>query len=154
VPIWSADGTRIAFTSWRNGDWDLYQKATNGSGEEEVLFESNEGKFPSHWSSDGRFLAYTNQSLNRSSDVWVLPLFESRQPIPFAQTKFIERRACFSPNGRWPAYSSNESGREEVCVRPFPPSTGVWRVSTAGGTQPSSLSDFPSKQVTGKKRET
>src|SRR5262249_23763280 len=111
TPIWSPDGAYIAFTSWRNGDWDLYQKAANG-GEEGHLLKSNEGKFPIHWSWDGRFIAYTNQSAKGDSDVWALPMFGNRQPIPFAQTKFAERRACFSPNGRWLAYSSNESGRE------------------------------------------
>src|SRR6185503_8698837 len=136
APIWSPDGDRIAFASWRNGDWDLYQKAASGTSQEEVLYKSNEGKFPSHWSWDGRFIAYTNHSARGDPDVWVLPLFGDRQPIPFAQTKFTERRGYFSPNGRWLAYSSNESGREEVYVRPFPPSAGVWRVSTGGGTQP------------------
>jgi eukaryotic-like serine/threonine-protein kinase len=136
MPIWSPDGGRIAFTSSRDGDWDLYQKAASGGGEEELLLKSNEGKFPSHWSWDGRFIAYTNQSTKGGSDVRVLPLFGNRQPIPFAQTKFTERRAYFSPNGRWLAYASDESGKEEVYVRPFPPSAGVWRVSTGGGTQP------------------
>ncbi len=68
APIWSPDGGRIAFTSWRNGTWDLYQKAASGSGQEKLLLKSNEGKFPTHWSWDGRFIAFTNQSAKGDSD--------------------------------------------------------------------------------------
>ena len=67
TPIWSPDGGRIAFTSWRNGDWDLYQKTASGGGQEELLLKSNEGKFPTHWSWDGRFIAYTNQGARGDS---------------------------------------------------------------------------------------
>ena len=81
APIWSPDGSRIIFSSWRNGSWDLYQKAANGDGPEELLLESNEEKLPSHWSWDGQFIAYNRQK--EDIDVWVLPLFGNREPIPF-----------------------------------------------------------------------
>ena len=136
APIWSPDGGRIAFVSWRNGTWDLYQKAASGTSQEEVLLKSNESKSPTHWSWDGRFIAYTNFTAKGDYDVWVLPLFGDRQPIPFAQTKFKEHHGYFSPNGRWLAYASNQSGEEEVYVRPFPPGAGISRVSAGGGTQP------------------
>jgi eukaryotic-like serine/threonine-protein kinase len=135
TPIWSPDGSRIVFSSWRRGSWDLYQKAANGDGTEELLLESNEEKFPSHWTWNGQFISYNNISAKGDIDVRVLPLFGDREPIPFAQTEFAEYAGHFSPNGRWLAYVSNESGKDEVYVRPFPSGAGI-RVSTSGGTQP------------------
>jgi len=136
LPIWSPDGTRIVFTSSRNGSWDLYQKATSGTAQEEVLLKSNEGKFPTDWSADGQFIAYNRMSPEGGTDLWVLPLFGDRKPIPFVQSEFLEVFGHFCPNGRWLAYVSDESGRAEVYVRPFPVSAGIWPVSTGGGTQP------------------
>jgi Tol biopolymer transport system component len=137
LPIWSPDGSRIVFTSSRNGSWDLYQKATTGAAQEEVLLKSKEGKFPTAWSSDGRFIAYNRISPEGRPDLWVLPLLGDRKPIPFVQSEFGEMFGYFSPNGRWLAYTSLESGRQEVYIRPFsPPSAGIWPVSTGGGSHP------------------
>jgi Tol biopolymer transport system component len=102
-----------------------------------VLVESPLDIVATDWSADGRFLFY--QVLNdprTGRDLWVLPLTEDRKPFVWLNGSFEERHGQFSPDGRWVAYGSNESGRQEVYVRPFPKSDGQWQVSTAGGIWP------------------
>jgi Tol biopolymer transport system component len=138
---WSPDGSRIVFNSRRKGHFDLYQKASNGAGSEELLLESNLHKYPTSWSPDGRFLLYDCfDPKTQTNDLWVLPLSvdrESRirpgQPFPLLQTDANESHGQFSPDGRWIAYQSNESGRFEIYVIPFPGPGGKWQVSTSGG---------------------
>jgi len=136
--IWSPDGSRIAFSSPRNGNWDLYQKTTSAMAQEETLLQSNEDKFTHDWSPDGRFIIYSTLPAERGPALWVLPLFGDRQPIRFSEPKFNAVLGRFSPNGRWLAYLSDESGAHEweVYVRPFPASAGVWPVSRGAGTLP------------------
>jgi Tol biopolymer transport system component len=136
--VWSPDGTRIAFDSARQGRATLYIKAANGSGPEDVVEASSLDKYATSWSTDGRFLLYNSGSgtPQTGNDVWILPLFGDRKPYPFLQTPFNEGRAQFAPDGRWIAYHSNESGRNEVYVAPFPGPGGKWQVSTAGGGSP------------------
>src|SRR6185436_4555028 len=126
------DGARIAFASNRKGHRDLYQKLASGTCEDELLLESAERKAVEDWSPDGRFLLYTQESV----DVWVLPLFGERNPFPFLKTPFSESQPQFSPNGRWVVYGSNESGRSEIYVQAFPPTGDKWPISTAGGSDP------------------
>ena len=135
---WSSDGTRIAFASDRKGYRDLYRKLANGTGTDELLLESAERKAVEDWSPDGKFLLYTQ---GERPDVWVLPLFGERSPFPFLKTPFSETQPQFSPNGRWVVYNSNESGRNEIYVQAFPPTSGKWQVSTAGGNDPQWRSD-------------
>jgi serine/threonine protein kinase/Tol biopolymer transport system component len=146
-PIWSHDGRRIVFDSSRRGIRDLYQKASNGIGSEELLVESPQTKAPTSRSTDGRFLMYQSADPQTATDLWVLPMEgEDRKPWVFLKTPFAERVGQFSPDGRWVAYSSNESGRSEIYLRPFvEPSAsgdptgatgGQWQVSTAGGVYP------------------
>jgi Tol biopolymer transport system component/DNA-binding winged helix-turn-helix (wHTH) protein len=140
-PVWSPDGSRIAFASNREGALNLYQKASSGAGSEELLLKSSEDKLPSDWSSDGRFLIYGSVSPKTKFDLWVLPLDGDRKPFPFLQTQFSEGAGSLSPNGQWMAYQSYESGRWEVYVRPFGQSAGrgnqtetdKWLISTEGG---------------------
>jgi Tol biopolymer transport system component len=136
--IWSPDGTRVVFDSLRNGRRDLYQRAADGSGNEELLDASPISKYPTSWSPDGRFLLFnTPTSTPRTgNDVWVLPFAGDRKPYPFLQSPFDERRAQFAPDGRWIAYQSNESGRHEVYVALFPGPGGKRRVSPTGGGSP------------------
>jgi Tol biopolymer transport system component/tRNA A-37 threonylcarbamoyl transferase component Bud32 len=133
-PIWSPDSARLVFSSNRNGESDLYQKAASGSGGEQALLRSAETKRPNSWSPDGRFILYWSRQNN--GDLMVLPLFGDRKPFPFLSTPFDERQGVFSPDGRWVAYQSNESGRFEVYVRTFPGTGGPWQVSTGGGNSP------------------
>ncbi len=135
--VWSPDGNRLVFQSRRKSVFDIYQKAASGAGSEEILFESKENKQPNDWSGDGRFIAYiTYDDPKTRGDIWVLPLFGNRKPIPFLQTEFDELYPCFSADGRWIAYVSDETRQNEVYVRPFPGPGGKWQISTAGGTRP------------------
>ena len=133
--FWSPDGEQIVFGS--NGhSYGLYRKAVSGVGEEERLVETSEVTYPRDWSADGRFILYQSSTASTGFDLWVLPLFGDRKPIPYLQTRFSEQEGRFSPNGRWIAYNSNESGRSEVYVQPFPAAAGKWQISTNGGYTP------------------
>jgi Tol biopolymer transport system component len=139
--VWSPDGSHIAFDSNRKGRRNLYLKASSGASTEELLLESAQDKIAMDWSLDGRFLLYGSSDPQTSWDIWVLPMEGERKPFLFLKTNFDERRAKFSPDGRWVAYISNESGRYEIYVRPFDGTSagtnnGQWQVSTSGGVFP------------------
>ncbi len=135
-PIWSPDGNRIVFASLRYGPPSLFQRLSNSAGNDEPLLKNFIPKIPYDWSRDARFIIYGVIDPKTSWDLWVLPMDGDRTPIPFLQTDSDERQAQFSPNGKWVAYTSSESGRTEVYVRPFPAAAGKWQVSNAGGEQP------------------
>lgn len=135
-PIWSPDGSRILFSTLRDGPPNLYQKVSNSAGNDEALVKSLAAKISFDWSRDGRYIIYGVVDPKTSWDLWTLPLNDTSNPAPFLQTNFDERAAKFSPNGRWVAYESNESGTNEVFVRAFPVTAGKWQISTAGGEQP------------------
>ena len=132
-PVWSPDGRSIAFASNRQGHFDLYRKAANGGGADELLYADNLDKFPTSWSVDGKFLLYFT---GPNGDLWVLPLTGAAKPFLFLQTPFAESQGQFSPDGRWVAYVSNESQRNEIYVAPFPGPGGKRQISTAGGNSP------------------
>jgi serine/threonine protein kinase/Tol biopolymer transport system component len=134
--VWSPDGSRVVFNANRKGHWDLYQKASSGAGNEEELLADSLDKVPFDWSPDGRFILFGVGAFQAAADLWVLPLFGDRKPFPFLQTPFSEIPGRFSPDGRWIAYASNESGRYELYVGPFPGRGDKWQVSTAGGRWP------------------
>jgi Tol biopolymer transport system component/tRNA A-37 threonylcarbamoyl transferase component Bud32 len=144
-PVWSPDGSRIAFCSDRKEHLDLYQKTTSGAGVEEVLLESPGAKFPVDWSADGTFIAYIIYEIKKTDDVWILPVDpggagEDRMPFAFLQAESDEDVSQFSPDMRWISYLSNESGNVEVYVCPFIGADGrptvsqsrKWQVSTNG----------------------
>ena len=134
-PIWSPDGSRIAF---RKGPINLYMKPpSTGAGTEELLLETPNNKIAQDWSRDGRFLLYVETDPKTSRDLWVLPLTgNERKPRVFVNTPYEERGGQFSPDGRWIAYETNESGIFQVVVQPFPEPSHKWPISTTGGTQP------------------
>jgi Tol biopolymer transport system component len=134
--VWSPDGGRILFTSLRDGHGDLYQRAASGGGADEVLVKSDFSKMPNDWSANGKFILYQELNPRTSNDLWVLPVAGGQEPFPFLQSQFDERQGRFSPDGRWIAYASNESGPWQVYVRSFPDPGGKWQVSTNGGGQP------------------
>jgi len=115
---------------------NLYQREVSGTGGDEPLVKSDNRKGPWDWSADGRFILYLEQDPKTSGDLWVLSLSEDKKRFPFLQTEFYEAFGQFSPDVKWIAYASNESGRWEVYVRSFPDRGGKWLVSTNGGGQP------------------
>ena len=135
-PLWSPDGSRIVWSSSREGVRNLFQKSAGGGGNDEMLFKSSEDKIANDWSADGQFIVYQTSSPKTKWDLWVLPMSGNGQPFPFRQTEFNEEQAKFSPDGKWIIYTSDESGAPEVYVQTFPASEGKWRVSTSGGGQP------------------
>jgi serine/threonine protein kinase len=139
-PIWSPDGRRVVFSSTRDGSFDLYERDATGAGNDEALLRSAAPKSVSSWSRDGRFLAYSVADRRTQNDIWILPLFGNRKPFAFLQTEYNELHPVFSPDGHLVAYTSDESGRQEVYVRSFegaPAGTGAkWRISTDGGSHP------------------
>jgi Tol biopolymer transport system component len=134
--VWSPDGGRLVFESNRNGILDLYEKHVGGSSTESMLLASAEHKNALDWSPDGRHLLYASQTATTGRDIWSLPLFGDRRPFAVVRTAFEETIARFSPDGRWIAFQSNETGRNEIYVQPFPGPGGKSQISTAGGTEP------------------
>src|SRR5262249_40979775 len=134
-PIWSPDGRRIAFQSNRKGAYDLYIKPAIGPGSEELLLASGQDKRPLDWSPDGRFLLYADIDSKGRVDIWALRMDGDRKPFPVVHTNFDKDLAQFSPDGKWIAYQSNESGRYEIYIEPFPGPGGQTQVSTNGGAQ-------------------
>lgn len=133
-PIWSPDGNRIVFLA---GSRELLQKASNGATPEERLLKSDYPIYPNDFSSDGRFLIYTVEDPKAKSDLWLLPLSGDRKPIPYLRTESEEAMAQISPDSRWVAYRSDESGVSEIYVRPFPDASGgKWLVSQGEAYQP------------------
>jgi Tol biopolymer transport system component len=129
--VWAPDGDKIVYASLRPTISDLYQKA---SGAEEPLLQSSSNKVPTDWSLDGKFLLYSQGS---PRNLFILPMTGvDRKPMPFLQTKFDENQGSFSPDVRWIAYTSNESGTYQIYVQPFPASGAKWQISATGGAFP------------------
>jgi eukaryotic-like serine/threonine-protein kinase len=144
-PVWSPDGSRVVYLSQRGGRMALNQILARGGRTEEQVVVSAPFKLASSWSADGRFLMYQSTDAETKSDLWVVPMAGDRTPRVFLKTPFIERFGAFSPDGRWVAYQSDETGRNEIYVRPFVATTGdastnqpggQWQVSSAGGIMP------------------
>jgi Tol biopolymer transport system component len=135
-PIWSPDGRVIVFNSIRAGGNDLYQRPLDGSAPETLLLANSEVKQPSDWSPDGRFVLYRSRDrLGPATGLWALPLAPGSKPFPVVKTTFNNTDGQFSPDGQWIAYQSDESGRVEIYVQPFPGPGGRERISTNGGAQ-------------------
>ncbi len=136
-PVWSPDGSRVAYSVGRGNYYDLHLKAVGGEGTDSLLYESEEQKYMGSWSADGRWLAYMMRSpAVRLWDIYALQLGGSPGPVPLATTPFLEVSPVISPDGKWLAYMTNESGQMEVYVQAFPGPGGKWRVSTQGGRDP------------------
>jgi len=144
-PVWTPDGRRIAFSSPRDGGVaNLYWQPSDGSADVQRLTESRHTQMPSSWHPNGKLLAFTETNLGQTGqDLMLLPLdgnetsgWKPGKPYAFLNQSFDEVDLQFSPDGRWVAYFSNESGRAEVYVRPFPNAVGKWPISSGGGSYP------------------
>jgi Tol biopolymer transport system component len=141
--VWSPDSQRLVFSANRKDDFsafDLFVKPAIGASAAEPVLSSGQALLPESWASDSRFIAYSSPQLpfvgNPGADVWVLPLFGDGKPSAFLPTRFAESQPRFSPDGRWIAFVSNETGRFEVYVAPFPGPGEKRQISTSGGSQP------------------
>jgi eukaryotic-like serine/threonine-protein kinase len=138
APVWSRDGSHIVYSgiAMEQGQgqvWDLYIKPSTGGGAEQILYASEHNKTPTDWSPDGRYLAFTYWDLQRQkSAISLLPLQGEKKPIPFLPSEFSMAGLAFSPDGKWVLYLSDESGKREAYVAPFPGPGGKWQVSNGG----------------------
>ena len=136
-PLWSPDGSQIAFHSNRNGTIDVWIKSASGAGAEEPLVEQPDQEWALDWSNDGRYLLYESSDQRDRWDLFALPMTGAdRTPVAVAITPFREQTGKFSPDSRWVAYDTRESGRSEIVVQPFPQGGERLAVSTQGGSNP------------------
>jgi serine/threonine-protein kinase len=141
-PIWTPDGQRVAYASSRTGGaLNLYWQRADGSEDATRLTTSPNFQYAGSWHPSGRFLAFQETRPETGTDLLVLPLdgdeasgWRPGAPTIFLSGPFTEQYPRFSPDGRWLAYESNESGDLEIYVRPFPGPGGKWQISTGGGT--------------------
>jgi Tol biopolymer transport system component len=136
--VWSPDGNRVVF---RSAGTELHIKAASGAGNEDVLLKASHAVQAKDWSRDGRFLLYEEQDPKTKWDLWVLPVAAGAagegKPVAFLHSEFNETDGKFAPDGRFVAYVSDESGKSEVYVSPFPdPKGGKVTISNGGGYQP------------------
>ena len=132
-PIWTPDGKRVVFAKNTGGVRTPFWVPADGSGEPERLFEDDHRGGVASFSPDGQLLTFNRRASDTGLDLWVRPLNGTQAPHPFLRTRSTEVGAKFSPDGRWIAYISDESGQYEVYVRPYPGPGGKWQVSTQGG---------------------
>jgi serine/threonine protein kinase/Tol biopolymer transport system component len=135
APTWTPDGKRIAFQSNKGGRPNIFWQLADGSGGLEQLTTSEHNEAPMSWSPERQLLAFIDIDPASGYDIWVLRMGD-RKAQPFLQTPFNESVPRFSPDGRWLAYISDESGRYEIYVQPYPGPGGKWQISTEGGTEP------------------
>ena len=136
-PVWTPDGKQFLFVSARSGGQNIFRQAADGTGTVEQLTEGVQARYTSSISPDGRHLLFSDNNASTGLDIMILTLDSGRQVAPLVRTMANERNGEISPNGRWLAYQSDESGQIEIYVRPFPAvDSGRWQISTSGGTRP------------------
>ena len=135
TPVWTPDGKRVAFESNNSGQLNIFWQLADGSGGLERLTTSPYINAPASWSPDGQLLAFAEINTTAGQNIWILRM-NDRKALPFHRTGSNENEPRFSPDGHWLAYISDESGRTEIYVQPYPGPGGKWQISTDGGTEP------------------
>ena len=135
-PVWSPDGKKIAYSSISGRDFRIHVRPAAGGGSDDVVFELNEPVRPTDWSPDGSALCLDHFGERTQADVWILAMTGDRKMREFVQTAYSEGEGRFSPDGRWIAYTSDETGQPEIHIRPFPGPGTALKVSTSGGSAP------------------
>src|SRR6185503_13669230 len=134
TPVWSPDGTRLAFASTRNRGRHIYEKASSGVGTDALMFKSEATEIPVAWSHDGRHIVFSRvkPAGTPGVDTWLLVLSgEQPHALPFIDSPFDKAQAKVSPDGRWIAYTTNDSGLYQVVVQSFPdPNGGKWQITS------------------------
>jgi Tol biopolymer transport system component len=134
-PVWSPDGSEIAFQSDRNGSYDILVKSVAGTAPATEVLKGPGNQWPLDWSRDGKWLLYSDGA--NAGDLWAMPMVGTdHTPVPIAQSAFAESDGAFSPDGHWVAYPTNESGTTQIVVQPFPQAKPKWFVSVNGGLGP------------------
>ena len=136
-PVWSPDNTKVVFGSPRGKPGSLWVKGATGAGSEELLHASDARVHPTDWSGDGSQILFPRVDAKSHADIWTVPVAGDRKPKVWLQTEFAESHGQFSPDGRYIAYQSDETGTWEIYVRPYPNAgNGKWQISSGGGAQP------------------
>jgi len=136
APVWAPDGKRLAYTSEPGSSYQMFLKNTVGSGNPKPIFSSEDPRYPSSFTPDGKVLAFVENNPKTGSDIWTGPIEGDGQPTPFLRTKYEEWNPAFSPDGQWIAYQSNKSGQMQVYVVRYPDAGGERQVLRDGGEEP------------------
>jgi Tol biopolymer transport system component len=135
-PLWMPDNASLVYASNQSGSYDLYRTIVGSTSPPQLLLHSSDVKIPFSVSSDGGFVLFCALNQTGGSDIWSLDLRNGNKATPLVQTPSVESEPRFAPDGKWFAYSSDESGRPEIYVQSFPPSGRKWQISIQGGTEP------------------
>jgi serine/threonine-protein kinase len=142
APVWTPDGGNLCFRSWKAGTMTMWEMPWDRSRPEQRITTVGQSQSPVSVSPDGRFLAFNQGSPGTGLDVWVMPLTgEDRTPRPFVRSKFAEGSAKFSPDGKWVTYCSNESGKPQAYVQPWPGPGAIVQISTCR-TRPGNIPEL------------
>jgi Tol biopolymer transport system component len=139
TPVWSPDGSAIVFASNRSGTQDMYRKASSGVGNEELVIRRDGSEIPVSWSRNGRYIVFSSlkSGPQPGSDTWLLEMAADRKASPFIESPFDKAQARISPDGRWIAYVTDDSGAYQIVVQSFPdPNGGKWQITAQGGIEP------------------